>query len=97
MRTFILAGCIVALATTVTGQQQTSGTASVVLSQFHVFYPPVAEAARVQGKVDVRVSVRADGTVAEITAAEAESRGVEALLRSAAVAAASAAHFECRG
>ena len=92
----VFTACAAALAATAAGQQA-SGAASVVLSQIHVFYPPIAESARVQGKVDVRVSVRPDGTVAELAAGEAENRSVEGLLRSAAVAAASGARFECRG
>lgn len=95
-RGLVLAGCAVALTATAAGQQA-SGTASVVLSDIHVFYPPIAEAARVQGKVDVRVSVRPDGSVGELAASEGESRIEEGLLRPAAVAAASGARFECRG
>jgi TonB family protein len=89
-RWLLFVACVTAFATTASSQQATSVPA-VVLSRIHVSYPPIAESARVSGKVNVRVRVRPDGTVAESTLLE----GLP-LLSNAAVDAASRASFECR-
>ena len=86
----LLAGCMtVALATT--SAQQTTTVPAVVLSRIEVFYPPIAESARVSGTVTVRVGVRPNGTVAETTLVQ----GLP-LLSDVAIGAASRASFECR-
>jgi TonB family protein len=74
----------------ITSAQQTT-VPVVVLSRIEVFYPPIAEAARVSGTVTVRVGVRPDGTVAETALVQ----GLP-LLNDVAIGAASRASFECR-
>jgi TonB family protein len=59
----------------------------------HPVYPPIAQAARVQGNVEVSVTVRPDGSVA----AAAVTGANIPLLGPAAVDAAKNARFECRG
>src|SRR5579862_1594571 len=71
--------------------QQTATHPVVVLSRIAIYYPAIAESARVRGTVNVRVGVRPDGSVSEATLLD----GVP-LLNDAAVKAASAAAFECR-
>ena len=86
----LLARCVTLVLATTSGQQTTT-VPVVVLSRIEVFYPPIAEFARVSGTVTVRVGVRPDGTVAETTLLQ----GLP-LLSDAATAAASRASFECR-
>jgi TonB family protein len=71
--------------------QQATTLPVVVLSRIQVSYPAIAESARVTGKVEVRVGVRPDGSVAETTVLD----GLP-LLNDAVVNAASGATFECR-
>jgi TonB family protein len=59
----------------------------------HPVYPPIAQAARVQGDVEVTVTVRPDGSVATAAVTGADMP----LLGPAAVNAAKNARFECRG
>jgi Gram-negative bacterial TonB protein C-terminal len=86
-----LAACLIGFAAIASAQEGTTSPA-VVLSRVQVSYPPIAEAALVSGKVNLRAGVRPDGSVAGTTLLQ----GVP-LLNDAAVAAASRASFECRG
>ena len=76
--------------------QETASAPSVVLLQIPVSYPPIAESARVTGKVEVRVGVRPDGTVAEVTMFPQPGATAVRLLSGPAVDAAARATFECR-
>jgi TonB family protein len=93
----LLAACVSAFAMTTSAQEP--ATTSVVLVQIaarDARYPPIAESARVIGKVTVRVAVRPDGSVAEVTVFP-QADGSWNLLHAAAADAAARATFECRG
>jgi hypothetical protein len=95
-RWLLLAACAVAFPARVFAQE-TASAPSVVLLQIPVSYPPIAESARVRGRVEVRVGVRPDGSVAEVTMfPQAEATAIR-LLYGPAVDAAARATFECRG
>ena len=94
----VLATCVTALATN-TSAQEAASAPSVVLLQIpaqDLYYPAIAESARVSGKVDVRVEVRPDGSVAAVTVFP-QAGFPWKLLHGIAVDAASRASFECRG
>jgi hypothetical protein len=63
----------------------------------YLYYPSIAASAMVSGKVDVRVGVRPDGKVAEITVFPQVDGPLKALFYWAVVDAALHATFECRG
>jgi hypothetical protein len=93
----LLAACVTAVAE-ITCAQEAATTPSVVLLQIpahEVFYSPIAESARVSGKVNVRVGVRPDGRVAEVTVFP-QADVTWKLLHGTAVDAAARASFECR-
>src|SRR5690242_7558342 len=90
-RCLALTACVTACASTV-GAQGSPAVPAVVLSRIPAYYPGIAEAARIQGKVTVRVAVRPDGTVYETTLVEGAR-----YCSQAAVDFASQARFECRG
>lgn len=71
---------------------------SVVLLQLPegVTYPPIAASALVRGRVDVRVGVRPDGSVADVTVFPQDNTAWR-LLQPTAVDIASRGRFECRG
>ena len=97
-RRLVLAACVTALAANASAQEAASAP-SVVLLQIpahDMHYPPIAESARVTGRVDVRVGVRPNGTVAEVTVFP-QADAPWNLLHGMAVDAASRASFECRG
>jgi TonB family protein len=97
LRRLALATCFIAVATNVSARQAPSAP-SVVLLQIPegVLYPPIAASARVTGTIDVRVGVRPDGTVADVTIFPQANLAWK-LLQGSAVDAASRARFECRG
>ena len=92
----LLAVCVTAAAMSTFAQDATTDP-SVVLLKIPAYevYPPIAESAMVTGKVNVRVGVRPDGSVAEVTIFP-QANGPRLLL-GAAVEAAARASFECRG
>jgi TonB family protein len=65
----------------------------VPVSLPHAVYPPIAQMARVQGEVEVTVSVGADGSV---ESAQVTGKDIP-LLAPAAIDAAKKSTFECRG
>lgn len=77
--------------------QEAPGAPSVVLQQIpaDVRYPPIVASARVRGRIDVRVEVRPDGTVADVTVFPQTDMALRLLSASAADATARAS-FECR-
>jgi TonB family protein len=96
-RWLLLAVCVTAVATSTSAQLVTADP-SVVLVQLPaqgVYYPPLAASARVTGKVDVRVGVRPDGSVAEVSVFP-QTDGTWRLLQGMAVDVAARASFECR-
>jgi len=96
-RRLVLATCVIALAA-IAYAQEPSGSPAVVLTGVpaNLHYPPIAAAARVTGKVDVRVGVRPDGSVAEATVFPRADTPWRLLYATAADAAARAS-FQCRG
>lgn len=95
---WLFLGAIVAgIATRASAQDAATGP-SVVLVQIRTSglgYPVIAQSARVSGKIDVRVGVRPDGSVAEVTTFP-PARWWD-LLQGTATSAAAHASFECRG
>lgn len=97
-RFLVLATCMSALATNAFAQSAASAPSVVLLKigQPEMFYPPIAESALVSGRVDVRVEVRPDGSVAAVTVFPQADLAWK-MLHVMALDAASRASFECRG
>jgi len=97
-RRLVLAICIMTFATNASAQEA-AGAPAVVLMQIpaSVRYPPIAESALVSGKVDVRVAVRPDGSVAEVTVFPRADAKWPLLFYGTVVDAAARASFDCRG
>jgi len=96
-RWLFLAGIVAGVATSASAQNTVTNP-SVVLVQIRaseLVYPAIAQSARVSGTIDVRVGVRPDGSVAEVTTFPL-ARWWQMLQEVATVAAAHAS-FECRG
>lgn len=92
----LLATCVTALATGASGQDAATGSA-VLRDIPRIYYPPIAASARISGKVDVRVLVRPDGTVAEVTFFPQPEARWKQLFYATVADAAARASFECRG
>src|SRR5262249_36590909 len=87
---WLVAG-MAALTPSASGQEPAAAPV-VVLSRIELTYPPIAESARVEGRVRVQVGVRPDGSVSATTLVD----GVP-LLSTVAFEAASRASFDCHG
>lgn len=95
-RCLVLAVCMTALVVDASAQNAAGGP-SVVLTQIEVYYPIIAMQARVSGQLDVRVGVRPDGSVADVTVfPQADARWKE-LFYVTVVNATARATFACRG
>jgi TonB family protein len=75
------------------GGREVARATAVPVRLPHPVYPAIAQSARVQGIIEVTVTVRSDGSVASAVIAGKDIP----LLSPAALAAAGKAEFECRG
>ena len=97
-RWLLLAACVTAVAASASTQEAAKGP-QVVLLQIpaeKVVFPPIAASAMLSGTINVRVAVRPDGSVAEVTVFPQAGMAWD-LLHGAAAEAAVHASFDCRG
>ena len=94
---FALAFAFVATSAAAQSAVETGSTPAAVVPVLlpHPVYSPIAQSARVQGVVEITVSVRPDGTVASAVVT-GRDRPLLALLSETALAAAEKATFDCR-